>query len=107
MRSALRGFLSKKPSTNPLNEIRELIAKNRYRLAPHAIARRIERSIALRDILFVLNHGFHEINQDGFDIKRQSHRYAIRGKTPDGVDIRVAVAIENMVVIITVIKPER
>lgn len=96
--------MSRKPRINPLKEIRELVAANRYRLVPHAIARKIERSVALRDILFVLNHGFHETSQDGFDIKRQSDRYAIRGKTPDGIDIRIAVAIDNMVVIITVIK---
>jgi hypothetical protein len=99
--------LNRKPRINPLKEIRELLKANRYRMVSHAIARTIERSVALRDILFVLNHGVHEVSQDGFDVKRQSARYAIRGKTPDGVDLRVAVAIENMVVIITVIKPRR
>ncbi len=93
------------PHFNPLVRIRELVGKNKYRLVPHAIERRLERSIALRDILFVLMNGYHENEKSGFDNKRQAGRYAIRGKTPDGIDIRVVVAIESAVVIITVIRP--
>lgn len=73
----------------------------------HAIERQIQRKVSLRDIVFVLMHGFHEEGKDQFDVRRQSWRYAIRGKTPDNMDVRVVVAIENMVVVITVIKPER
>lgn len=89
---------------NPLPKIRELLEKGRYKFKPHAVQRQAQRLISVRDTLFVLNHGFHEEEKDQFDIRRQHWRYAIRGKTPDGVDIRVVVAIENMVVVITVIK---
>jgi hypothetical protein len=91
----------------PLRHIRELIDRNRYRVKAHAIVRQIQRSVSLRDVIFILKHGFHEEEKDQFDIKRQSWRYAIRGKTPDGIDIRVVVAIEKMVIVITVIKPGR
>lgn len=96
---------SKQTKFDPLPRIRELIGKREYRVVPHAIERQLKRSVSLRDILFVLNHGFHEEEKDGFDTKRQHWRYAIRGKTPDGVDIRVVVSIENKVIVITVIKP--
>lgn len=96
---------TKKLKFNLLPQIRELIAKNKYRLKLHAIERQIQRSVSLRDTLFVLMHGSHEEEKDSFDIQRQHWRYAIRGKTPDGIDIRVVIAIENMVIVITVIKP--
>ena len=98
---------TEKPKLNPLVLIRELIEKNKYKVKAHAIERQIQRSVSLRDTLFVLKHGIHEGGKDQFDVKRQSWRYAIRGKTPDNVDIRVVVAVENLVVIITVIKPGR
>jgi hypothetical protein len=99
------GQKAKKQRLNLLSQIRGLIAKNKYRLVPHAIERQLQRSVSLRDTLFVLMHGSHEEEKDSFDIKRQQWRYAVRGKTPDDVDVRVVVTIENMVIVITVIKP--
>lgn len=96
---------AKKPKFDPLSQIRGLVEKNKYRLKKHAIERQIQRSVSLRDTIFVLMHGSHEEAKDEFNVERQQWRYAVRGKTPDGIDVRVIVAIENMVIVITVIKP--
>ena len=61
--------------------------------------------MSLRDTLFVLSHGVHEKARDQFDVQRQCWKYAVRGKTADGTDVRVIVVIEDVVIVITVIKP--
>lgn len=66
--------------------------------------RKIERAINLPDILFVLEYGKREFNKDSFDVQRQAWKYAIRGKTTLGVDLRVIVAFEEAMVIITVMR---
>ena len=52
----------------------------------------------------MLENGVHEKAKTTFDFKRQTWKYAIRGKTIDGIDTRVIIAFEKGMVIITVIK---
>ena len=73
-------------------------------MSQHAVDRKTERSINLPDILFVLKFGHREKVKDSFDAKRQAWKYAIRGKTSGGVDVRVIVAVEETMVIITVMR---
>lgn len=87
-----------------LNRIREHVKKGTYILVKHAIARQIERQINLPQVLHVLEHGIHEEQKDHFDIGRQAWKYAVRGKTIEGIEIRVIVAFEEEMVIITVMK---
>lgn len=87
-----------------LKTIREHVRKGSYIWVKHAIIRKEERRIKLPDVLRVLEHGRHEQEKDIFDVKRQAWKYAIRGKTIDGVELRVIVAFQIEMVIITVIR---
>jgi hypothetical protein len=51
-----------------------------------------------------LKNGFHERAYTVFEVKKQTWKYAIRGKTPDGIDLRIIVAFMDEMAIITVIK---
>lgn len=94
----------KETDTDLLKKVREHIQKGTYFLAQHAIERKAERAINLPDILYVLEFGRREKTKDTFDVKRQAWKYAIRGKTTRGLEIRVIVAFEKAMVIITVMK---
>ena len=84
--------------------VREHIREGTYVLAKHAMERQKNRSINLPDILHVLQYGKHEKEKDLFDVKRQTWKHAIRGKTINGVDLRVIVAFQEEMVIITLIR---
>lgn len=85
-----------------LNKIKEHVQKGTYVLVKHAIERQEERKIRLPDVLSVLEHGRHEREKDVFDVKRQGWKYAIRGKTINGVELRIIIAFQGPMVIITV-----
>ena len=89
---------------NPLEKIKYFLEREEYRFSKHAIQRRIERSISHQDVIYVLTTGFHEIRKSLFDVKSQTWKYSIRGKTVDGADIRVIVALVEKMVVITVIR---
>ena len=73
-------------------------------LAKHAIDRQKERGIRLPEVLYVLERGRHEREKDLYSVKKQLWKHAIRGKTIDGLDLRVIVAFDKKMVIITVIR---
>lgn len=80
------------------------IEHERYIQSKHAIERGEERQIDLPDVLYVLKHGYHEKKKTRFHEIHNTWNYAIRGKTLDGIEIRVIVAFdENDMLIITVI----
>lgn len=91
-----------------LENVCELIKKSvqnkDYRFSKHAIERGLERSISLRDAVFVLKNGFHNVKKTSFDGRQRTWKYAIEGKTTDEVAARVIVAFEKGMVIITIIK---
>jgi len=89
---------------NPLAKIRQHIDSGRYRVSKHAIKRQSEREVNLRNILYVLTHGFHEEQKSLFDIAFQTWKYAIRGRTIDGIELRVIVGFAEEMLIITVIR---
>ncbi len=97
---------------NLLKKIRERIANEDFRFSKHALQRKIERSISEQDAIEVLINGYHEKKKTTFDSKFQTWKYAIRGKTEEGLELRVIVALVETMVIITVIgltreKPRR
>jgi hypothetical protein len=82
----------------------------RVYLSDHAIERLSQRltshGLGVSDVFFVLKIGFHEAKKDAWDTQRATWNYAIRGKTLDGFNLRVPVALEaeeNGVVVITII----
>lgn len=89
---------------NLIERIKTYIAKDKFRFSRHAIERQKERSILPQDALYVLTHGVHEKKKSSFDEKFSTWKYAIRGKTEDGIDTRVIVALIQEMVIITVIR---
>jgi hypothetical protein len=73
-------------------------------LREHAIERQEKRHISLPDILRVLEYGRHESEKDIFDTKYQRWKHAIRGRSINGIDLRVIVAFHEKMAIITVIR---
>lgn len=63
-----------------------------------------QRALELRDVVYVLEHGYHEEEKTLFNMKMQCWNYAIRGKTVDEVEARVIVAFEKDMIIITAIR---
>ncbi len=94
---------AKKSAFDVLRQVKENVRNGTYVLSRHAIARQKERDITLRDVLAVLEHGRHEQNKDEFSVKNQTWKYAIRGKTVNGLELRVVVLFEEEMVIVTVI----
>ena len=96
-----------KQTDNILEKIKKHIDSGNYRLSKHAIKRQYEREISLPKALYVLAHGFHEEKMSLFDTTFQTWKYAIRGKTVDGIDLRVVVAFVQEMIIITVMQVAR
>lgn len=68
------------------------------------MTRGIERSVSFRDAIYVLKNGIHNQEKTAFDYKRQLWKYAIEGQTTDGTRLRVIVAFDKKMVVITIIK---
>ena len=60
--------------------------------------------IDLKHVLHVLKTGQREESREQFDVKRQAWKYVIRGATIDGIQIRVVIAFEDEMIIITVMR---
>jgi hypothetical protein len=84
--------------------IRRYIENRDYRFSKHALARKIERSVSYRDVVHALLHGACNLKKTSFDDKRQLWKYAIEGQTFDGTWVRVIVAFDKGMVIITIIR---
>ena len=88
-----------------LKKIHEAIQHGRYRDTRHSMQRGIERGIQLPDILEAIGTGYHEKRKDEYREDFGNWNYAIRGKTCDGEELRVAIYFEeDRVVIVTVIR---
>ena len=97
MKTALR-------TTELLGKIREHIQKGTYVVSAHALQRQNQRVVSLEDVLCVLKTGVREESKDLFDIRRQMWKYAVRGKTIDEINLRIIIAFEDEMVIITVMR---
>jgi hypothetical protein len=89
---------------NLLEVIGKSIQNKNYRFSKHAIERGIERFISFKDALHVLENGFHNEKKTSFDNRQRTWKYAIEGKTTDGINTRVIVAFERGMVVITIIR---
>ncbi len=87
-----------------LRKIRDHVQKGTYIVSAHALQRQNERLVDLKHVLYVLKNGCREEDKDLFDIKRQMWKYAIHGKTIDGINLRVIVSFEEEMIIITVMR---
>jgi len=77
----------------------------RFRDTRHATERKQERDITILEIRQVVESGYHEKSKDEFKVEWQAWNYAIRGKTIDRRELRVAVSFdeEDVLLIITAI----
>ena len=71
-------------------EVRRHIQIGNYRLSDHVVERLGQRALELSNLIFVLLNGVHEENMTLFDTKRHTWKYAVRGKTLEGVELRSA-----------------
>lgn len=95
--------LQKKPEQiiDLQSKIIKCIEEERYVQSSHAIEREQERRIGLADAIYVLKTGYHEKAKTKFDEVHNTWKYAIRGKTVEGLNIRVIIAFykEDMFII--------
>jgi len=91
-------------SNDLLQKVKEHIEKGTYIISTHALERQNLRGIALQQVLYVLKNGIREEAKELFDVSRQMWKYAIRGKTLDGINLRVIIAFEGEMIIITVMR---
>lgn len=100
--------MTKPKAKNILKIVRDALRHSRYVFSKHAFTRRNERNISYGDVLYVLENGWREEKKDEWKEEFQDWNYAIRGKTKDGVRVRISVAVQELkdgtfVVIVTVI----
>lgn len=94
-----------RPTKRPdlLAAVHTALKDSSYILTEHARQRLKERSIALPELLHALETGHHERAKDEFVEHFQAWNYSIRGKTLEGRQLRVAVAFDPNLMVITVI----
>lgn len=88
-----------------LRRTQERLIAGRYRDTRHARERKQERSISLPEIRQVIESRWYERSKDEFKAEWNAWNYAIRGKTIDGRELRIAVSFdeEDYLLIITAI----
>ena len=88
-----------------LRKVRACVQFDRWSLSIHAIERKNERNVEFQDIVHVLKTGFHEERKILFDEHYASWKYAIRGTTFDGDDLRLIVTfVTGDLLVVTVIR---
>ena len=92
---------------DPLGRSRARLAGGRVRDSRHAEERKVQRDVDIYVVEKVITTGWHEAGEDRYKEEHGSWTYAIRGKTVDGVDIRVVIAFdeEDFLVIVTARPP--
>jgi hypothetical protein len=86
-----------------MQAIHSAVTTGEYVYVGHALKRLGERKVSHPEVEQVLLSGHHEKAKDVFDEHFQSWKYAIRGKTVDSRELRVAVAFDSTMLIVTVI----
>ena len=97
----------RRPGKHPdvLPRSRERIHQGRFRDTRHTIERRQVRDITILEIRQVIDSGYHEKSKDEYKLEWKAWNYALRGRTIDGRELRVAVSfdVEDVLLIITAI----
>lgn len=75
--------------------IKTCIETGNYLDTRHALDRQNERSINRLEVIYVLKNGYHEKRKDEYKEKFNAWNYAIRGKTLDKRDLRIAVSFDE------------
>ena len=80
---------------DPLSVIKVFEKDGYYNFVHHARKRLADRAVTVLEISQVIERGFHEARKDVFRAEFGDWNYSIRGKTLDGRDIRLAIAIKS------------
>ena len=83
-----------------LEQIRKCIETGRFLDTRHAFKRQSSRLINRLEVLYVLQHGYHEKRGDRFEEQFRSWNYAVRGKTIDSRHLRIIVSFEGLEMLI-------
>lgn len=75
-----------------------------YVILPHARQRCTERDVAAPDIEEALSKGRHTPRRDRFDEDHRSWSYCFEGRSVDEVPLRVIVAFEGKMLVVTVVR---
>ena len=99
--------MKKRPEKHPspLARARELLTAGQYLFRTHALDRMKERRITIPEVKHIIVQGYHEKSKDDFDEDLKAWKYAIRGKTVDKRNLRMAIALDRdtLLVVVTAI----
>ncbi|GMV27609.1 MAG: hypothetical protein AMXMBFR58_36400 [Phycisphaerae bacterium] len=87
-----------------LQRVRAAIATGEYRILPHARQRCTERHVSAPDIENALEAGHHVPRRDRYDEPTGSWSYCCEGPSVDGDLLRVIVAFEDWMLMVTVVR---
>lgn len=97
--------MKKSPDKDPgiTTKIRKAATTGKYRFTEHALSQMKVRKVISKEVTYILKNGYYESSKDSYDEKNKNWKYAVRGNTIDGRDIRVIVVMRSNMMIITVI----
>jgi hypothetical protein len=87
-----------------LNRVSLALTTGEYRILPHARQRCSERDVSLPDIEVVLEQGHHVPRRDRYDERLFNWSYCFEGQSVDGMPLRVIVAFEGWMLVVTVVR---
>ncbi|MBM4353887.1 MAG: DUF4258 domain-containing protein [Deltaproteobacteria bacterium] len=84
--------------------VAEAVATGRYRILPHARQRCTERDVAAADVECALENGHPVPRRDRFDVLAGDWSYCFEGRTVDDDQLRVVVAFDGWMLVVTVVR---
>jgi hypothetical protein len=90
-----------------LRRARQAVESGEYRILPHARQRCAERDVAAPDIENALLEGRHVAKRDRFDEPHGAWSYCFEGPSVDGERLRIIVAFDGWMLIVSVIRPDQ
>jgi hypothetical protein len=84
--------------------VAEALASGNYRILPHARQRCTERDVAAADIECALENGHPVARRDRYDNLVEDWSYCFEGRTVDEDALRVVVAFEDWMLVVTVVR---
>ena len=87
-----------------LRRVHGAVETGQYRILPHARQRRTERDVSAPDIENALETGHHVPRRDRYDEPSADGGYCFEGSAVDGERLRVVVAFQHWMVVVTVVR---
>lgn len=87
-----------------LERVTEAVRTGQYRILPHARQRCTERDVAAPDIENALEKGHGVPRRDRYEEGFSAWSYCFEGPTVDGDALRVVVAFEGWMLVVTVVR---